>query len=279
MLFVPFRGLDLLEASQSSSSSSGATITASGSTHTKGNWSQVLAATSFEAFGIAVFVNNVGAATTNARVLVDIGLGANPNERVLIPDLDAGNAADWAAAPNGGHFYYFPLYIAAGERISARCQASTASDTVAVVVWLVGGRGGAAPWCGQRVTAYGVDSANSRGTAITPGSTSAYGTAVQLAASTSNPIRALQIGMDTGTDTSGTSMRGMLRLGLGATPNYFVEHLPIGESTTVESMDIRMANLILSQMTFNLPAGSDLRASAMVSGTGEARSLIVYGVD
>jgi hypothetical protein len=85
--------------------------------------------------------------------------------------------------------------------------------------------------------------------------------------------------MDLGTDTSGTSMRGMLRLGLGATPTYFVEHLPIGESTTVESMDQRMTNQVLSKMLFNLPAGSDLRASAMVSGTGEARSLIVYGVD
>lgn len=279
MLWVPQGAGTLLQASHSSVSTEGTTVTAAGSAHTKGSWQEIIASTQQRASAIMVSLANVGVATTNARMLVDIGIGASTQEVVLIPDLNAGNAAPWANTPGGGAFYIFPLFIPAGARIAARCQASAASDTVQVMVWLIGGPRLPGQFVGTRVTAYGVNAANSRGTAITPGSTSAYGTAVQLAASTANPIRYLQVGMDTGTDTTGTNMRGMLRLGLGTTPTYFVEGIPIGESTTVENMEFRQANLLLSKMNFNIPSASDLRASAMVSGTGEARSLIVYGVD
>lgn len=279
MLLVPQGGPGLIECSQSSTSSEGTTVTASGSTHTKGSYSQLIAATARDACGIMVLLNNVGVASTNARALVDIAIGAASSEQVLIPDLMAGNAGAWNNAMNGGAMYYFPIRIPAGVRLSARCQASTASDTVNVVVWLVGGLSLPGLYAGQRVTAYGIDSANSSGVAHTPGSTNAYATATQIVSSTGRPIRALQLGVDMGTDTTGTNMRGMVRIGLGATPNYIAEHLPFGESTTLESMDNRMTNFLLSMMGFNIPAGADLRLSAMVSGTGEARRWALYGVD
>lgn len=279
MLWTPRTKPAQIEASLTASSSEGTTITASGTTHTKGSYTTLIASTAEDSYSMAVLINNVGVASTNAHMLVDIAIGGAGSEVVIIPNLMAGNAGVWANAMGGGVMYHFPIGIPQGTRVSARCQASTASDTCGVVVWLEQGHGLPGHWIGSRVTAYGVDSANSSGVAHTPGSTSAYATATQIASSTSNPIRQMQIGIDMGTDTTGTNMRGLVRIGLGATPNYLVQHLPFAESTTVESMDNRMTNFILSHMRFNVPAASDLRLSAMVSGTGEARHWIIYGVD
>lgn len=279
MLWVPQTSPALLECSQSSTSSEGTTVTASGTTHTKGSYAQLIASTGANAIGITLAIHNVGVASTNARMLVDIAIGGAGSEQIIIPNLMAGNAAAWNASSNGGCVYHFPIFIPAGSRISARCQASTASDTCNVVAWLHQGRLSPGQWVGQRVTAYGADTANSSGVAHTPGSTNAYATATQIVSSTANPIRYMQVGIDTGTDTTGTSMRGMYRIGLGATPDYIIQHVPFGESTTVESMDMRVGNQILSRMGFNVPAASDVRLSAMVSGTGEARRWVIYGVD
>ncbi len=279
MLWTPQVSPSVLEASQSSTSSDGTTVTASGTTHTKGSYAQLIASTGRPSYGITIVIHNVGAASTNARMLVDIAIGAAASEQVIIPNLLAGNASAWNAASNGGTCYYFPIAIPSGVRISARCQASTASDTCNIIVWLHQARTAPGLWVGQRVTAYGVNTGTSTGTAHTPGSTNSYATATQITSSTTNPIRYMQVGIDTGTDTTGTSMRGMFSIGLGATPDYIIQHVPFGESTTVESMDTRVGNQILSRMGFSILAASDVRLSAMVSGTGESRGWAIYGVD
>lgn len=279
MLWTPQVSPSVLEASQSSTSSDGTTVTASGTTHTKGSYAQLIASTGRPSYGITIVIHNVGAASTNARMLVDIAIGAAASEQVIIPNLLAGNASAWNAASNGGTCYHFPIAIPSGVRISARCQASTASDTCNIIVWLHQARTAPGMWVGQRVTAYGVNTGTSTGTAHTPGSTNSYATATQITSSTTNPIRYMQVGIDTGTDTTGTSMRGMFRIGLGATPDYIIQHVPFGESTTVESMDTRVGNQILSRMGFSILAASDVRLSAMVSGTGESRGWAIYGVD
>jgi hypothetical protein len=279
MLALPAQGYKGLAASQTSTSADGTTVTASGTTFTFGSWAQLIASTSFTAYGIFVLINNTGVASANHRVLVDIGIGGSGSETTLIPYLD-GHAGGWANTMGGGQLYFFPILIPSGTRLSARCMANTASKNAYVLVWLVGQPMGPNGWYGSRVTAYGVNAGTAVGTAITPGGTSAYGTAVQLTASTSAPIRMLQFGMDLGTtDTTGSNMRGMVRFGTGATPDYFVSGIPFAESTTLETMDNRMGNFVLSHMMFNIPSGTELRASAMVSGTAEARTIIAYGVD
>lgn len=280
MLWSPPQTLPAkVEASLTSTSSEGTTVTASASTHTKGNYAQLISSTARDSYGITVLVNNVGTASVNSRMLVDIAIGAAASEVVLIPNLLAGNAAPWANVMGGGVLYHFPVFIPSGTRISARCQALISADTCAVYCWLHSYPTTAGGWVGQRVTAYGPNTSTSSGVAHTPGSSSAYATATQITASTTNPIRYMQVGIDTGTDTTAVNMRGMFRVGLGATPNYIVSSIPFAESTTVESMDNRMSNFFLSHLSFNVPAASDLRLSAMVSGTGESRGWAIYGVD
>jgi len=77
-----------------------------------------------------------------------------------------------AASPIGpSGFYDFPVWIPAGASIGmqARSAAAATPQTLAVIAQAMGGNANPASWwCGQRVTAIGVDAANSRGTSHTP---------------------------------------------------------------------------------------------------------------
>lgn len=259
----------------------GTSVPAGGSAHTKNTtYTTLIAATAYDAYGITVILSNVGtAATTNERALVDIAIGAASSEIVIIPNLICGNTGTLGAATGGAAIFHFPIFIAKGVRLSATAQALIASDTVNVAIYLHQHPRGPGRFIGSRVTAYGANTGTSSGVAHTSGSTNAYGTATQIIASTTNPIKALQIGMDLGTDTTGATLRGLVRLGFGATPDYFVSDLIWSESTTLENPHFWLANFVLSHMGFNIPAGADIRLSAMVSGTGEARGWVLYGVD
>lgn len=254
-------------------------VTAGTSPNKNATYTTLIATTSYDSYGIAVQLAGLQtAATANQRCLVDIAVGAASSERIIVPDLTCGNVADQAAASAQAQIYYFPIYIPAGVRISATAAASTSADVVNVAVRLFQHKMSPDGWFGQRVTAYGVDAANVRGTSHSPGNGS-YAAATQLTASTTNPIRAMQLGYDLLSDTTGATARGLARIGVGAGPTYVASELPFKESTTIETVDFTQANLILSHMRFNIPSGQSLHISAMRNATAEGRGFIVYGVD
>jgi hypothetical protein len=283
MLYAPKSGLAQIEENVTAAASTepGTIITAAGSAHTKGAFSagQLIAATAAESFGITIFLSNVGTtATTNTRSLVDIGVGASGSESVLIPNLMCGQAGAWNSASSCAVSYTFPIYIAAGTRLSARSQSLAASDTVNVTVFLHQYRIGLDGWVGSQVTAYGPDTATSSGISHTPGN-AAYATTTQLTASSAAAVRYLQVGIDLLTDTSGSTLRGLLRIAAGSSTNYVASDLPFRESTTLEFIDNTHANLVLSRMGFDFPIGSYLGVGAQQSAAGEARGWALYGVD
>jgi hypothetical protein len=285
VLYVPPSGATALQTHVTATTNETATfsisVTAHASANTKnGTYTQLIASTSYESFGIMVQLAGLQTtASTNQRCLVDIAVGGAGSEQVLIPNLTCGNVADYVAASSKGVLYYFPIYIPSGVRVAATCQASTGGDIVNVAVRLFQHSIGPGKWVGSRVTAYGADTTNSRGTSHTPG-TSSYAAATQLTASTTNPIKYMQLGFDLLSDTTGATARHLARIGYGSGPTYVASELPIKESTTIESVDFTDANFILSHMTFNIPAAQSLHISAMRdASTPEARGWIVYGVD
>lgn len=159
-------------------SSGPVTVTAGGTAHTKGSWTELVASTPEDAYGLYVMLSDVAVADTSTAMLVDVGVGAAGSETVLIPDLNAGAAVSRVAF---GKRAFFPIYVRKGSRISARAQAQIASDTVTVDLFLYGDppSGG---FVGSKVTAYGVDAANSRGTVI-----AGANSWTQVTASTSEP--------------------------------------------------------------------------------------------
>jgi len=280
MLLAAPTGAQVIESNVGGTTAAelGTLITAAGSSHTKGAFSsgELIASTARASYGITVMLAEVGtAASTNSRMLVDIGLGASGSETVLIPDLLAGNVGTLTGAVNTAAMYHFPLFIPSASRLSARCQALIASDTVRVAVWLhqhvrnVG-------WVGQRVTAYGPDTATSSGVSV-PQSTGAYGTTTEITSSCTYPIRAMQLGVDLATDTTGVNKRGIVRVGTGATPEWIASDLPFGESTSTENISCMWANLILQGMRFSIPAATRL-ALATRTSAAENRGWAIYAV-
>jgi hypothetical protein len=184
--------------------------------HTKNaTYTTLIAATSYVAYGIFVGFHTTSTAATRESFLVDIAIGGAGSEVVIIPNLLAGNQAASGTTSHMGSYYFFPIRIPSGVRISATCQSDTAADTVYTAVHLLQhpmpGR-----WYGSRVTAYGADTATSTGVSMSPGS-STYATDVNLSASTTNPIKYLQIGTDLYTNAAGTTLRGLIRITAGST--------------------------------------------------------------
>jgi hypothetical protein len=280
MLYIPHCGLATVEHNIGTTSAEYGTSVASHATtaHTKNaTYTTLIAATAYDAYGIAVMVGNTATASTRTSVLLDIAIGAAASEQVIIPNLIAGNQAVTASTSLGGSTYFFPIMIPKGVRVSATAQSVIVADTVHVAVHLfqhpIPG-----VWYGQRVTAYGADTATSSGTSMSPGN-NAYATDVSVSASTTNPIQFLQVGTDLLTNNVGTSLRGLIRISTGTTPDVLVDDLPYSESTTQESTIFTPANFLLSQMRFDIPAGTNLKISAMRNAAAATRGWALYGVD
>jgi hypothetical protein len=278
-LIVPPAGCQRLERNTTATTSAeyGTSVTCGASANTKHtSYTELIASTAYDSYGIAVRFTNVATATTITDALVDIAIGAASSETVIIPNLLAGQVGATAtAAMGGGVMYYFPIKIPAGVRLSANGQAAVAGDTVHTSVYLFQ-RLIPGAWYGSRVTAYGINSSGaSRGTNLSPGSNT-YVDAT-LTASTTNPIRYLQLGYGNQGDTGWSSLRGMFRITAGG--QVIADALPFAESTTVEEVNLVTANFLLSHMRFNLPAAISLSVGAMRSSTAEARSVAAWGVD
>ena len=280
MLYIPRTGGAILESNTTDTTNEfGVSVAAGSSAHTKNTtYTELVAATAAAAYGIHVGVGAVGdTPSTNTRTLVDIALGAASSEIVIIPNLLAGQTGAAASASSQPCYYYFPLYIPAGSRISATSQSVNGSDTVNVQIRLLEHPLPGA-WYGQRVTAYGAKVSNSTGTSHTHGN-NAYATTTQITASTTYPIKFLQVGIDLFIDTAGATKRGLLRIAGGGSTNYIASDLPYRESTMLEYVDFSICNFLLSHLRFNLPAGSYLGVGASMNAAGGTRGFILYGVD
>jgi hypothetical protein len=165
-------------------STTGASVTASASTHTKGSWTQLLASSSANASLIVIGVNNFANATDTSSLL-DIGTGASGSETALISNIAVGGNV--ATNANASCYFPVPIKIASGTRIAARIQSVVASRVATVRIYLIDtGDYNQAP---TSVDVIGTDTATSNGTVMS----GASGTWVQVTASTSRAYRAVTI--------------------------------------------------------------------------------------
>jgi len=246
----------------------GITVTAGGTAHTKGAWTQLIASTSYDTYGMWVAVRGIHVSGSATPYLVDIGVGPSGSEQVLIPNLNV-----WGAENLGPSIraFFFPVYVPAGSRIVARSQSATASKTCAVMVVLDG-----VPWYGSwgvgPVVDYGTDLAASRGTSVTPGN-GAWGSWVSLG-TTSRDHTFWTVSMDGLADTSLSGTYYLVEVGVG----------PSGAQQSLGFLRIRTTTAELIGDSFPLflssrpvPAGTQVWVR-MASGSTEARGVIVYAM-
>ena len=253
----------------------GTTVTASGSINTKGSYSSLIDPTTKPSYGFWVVLSAVGATAANTSMLVDIAYGptGGGSEEILVLDLDAGAAAS-TIAQVGCKAYYFPVYIPTGVRVSARCQAFIASDTVVVSIFL--NQDPAYRWTCGAVTTYGEDEATSNGTSVTPASGS-FGTWTQIGAGT-DPVRAHRfwtVGYSVGTDTTIAAADVLIEIGTGPDSSNV---------STIGRFKFWQIGTELIGGPFPLlvygpvVAGGELWAR-IASAEAEARRIILYGMD
>lgn len=98
------------------------TVTSGGSAHTKGAWTEIVAALSVDA--VCISMNSTASVASNSvdtRCLVDIGVGGAGSEVVVIPNISVGNKSSSTSG------WLFPIFVPKGSRVAFRSQHAVAS--------------------------------------------------------------------------------------------------------------------------------------------------------
>lgn len=190
-------------------SSKGTQITANATANTKGNYTQLVASTPYDAKGFILQIVNGSVAT---GYLVDIAIGAAGSEVDLLSNIDYGPGPSGAS----GIQIHVPCEIPAGTRIAARCQSGTGSATVFVSLILFDGDWNFETPLGAPVT-YGSLTASSKGTLVDPGTPANTKAAYsEIVASTTYDIGALQVIFDDQAVASAAAQWWLVDIAVGA---------------------------------------------------------------
>lgn len=257
-----------------SAASTGLAVTGAGSTNTKGSWTELIAATARDAFAVLVNLHRGGVSAVD--VLVDIGIGGAGSEQVLIPNLkgDVGTSLTTRAHP-----LVIPIQVPKGSRISARVQATSASVSTRMQVFMLSGG-----WAGQpgmgRVTDYGTNTADSGGVAIDPGAVlNTKGSWTQITASTTKPGRHLLIGIGNGLNSARVATDWLLDVAIGGSGS---EQIILADChVEAAASDDLPGPTYIGPFPFSIPAGTRIAARSQCSindANDRLFDLIAYGV-
>lgn len=252
-------------------SSIGTSVTGSVSAHVKGSYFQLIAATSFQAKGLFLSFTNGQA---GHDFLVDIAIGGAGSEQIIIANLLVSQTA-----LNTDVYYFFPVEIPAGSRISARLQSTTTSGSQRVSGLLLGG--GMAQvegWSG--VETLGADTSDSGGTSIDPGGTiNTKGSYVQVTAACGHEIRGLSIGIGHGQNGIRSNANFLVDIAIGGAGSEQVIVPNVALHSTAGSDMI--LPLSYNFIPIRIPSGSRIAVRAQCDINDAADRLfdvVLYGV-
>lgn len=261
---------NLADGTQPDFNVEGTSITAGGSTNTKAaSYTELLggAAVTHDVYAIEIYLSQFGVGNTSTGTLVDIGVDpANGGSyTALINNLMGSNAGVSATTENGGLHYYFPLFIAAGTQIGARCQSQTASLNGYVLInCYCKPKRPELVRCGSYVTTFGANTGTSLGTAVTPGTASEGGWADIAGADTTVPHWFWQYGIGVNDQTMSNSLL-FCDLAVGDASN---KHLVIKNNRVITSTSETVTKWpTLPQGYYDVQAGVRVYGRAQLGGT------------
>lgn len=184
-------------------------VVASGTAHAKGAWTQIVAATSETWRGFILIVGQRFTAATDSSSLLDIGIGAEGSEVVVLADVPVGYQLG-ASVP-------IPLEIPAGVRVAMRRQDAVGGNSTAYALHpFTGTAFGGNPACGAAVT-YGTNSSTSKGVSATASAVNTWGDWAEVTSATTAPIRRMLVGIQgNGLTDLGTNSAFSVEIGAGA---------------------------------------------------------------
>lgn len=251
------------------------TLTPPASTNTKGAWAQLVASLNVPVNGMLLSMSTERAGPTD--FLFDIGVGAAASEVVVAPNLYAGCTT---AQTNEIASLWIPIRLAAGQRVSARYQASNITSEQAFAQLIAYGCGPFHLPGFQLMEAIGVDTSDSGGTSVDAGGTAnTKGSWVELTASTANPYKALIVcfGNQANDARAGCSWLVDIGVGAGGSEVTLVGNVP----GRVQAATDLLVPRYHGPFPTHIPAGTRLAARAQCSiNTAGSRVLdvMVYGL-
>ena len=256
--------------------SRGTNITGDASANTKGSWVELVASSAFDVKGIWI---DIGFGSL-ADFLVDIGVGAEGSEQVIISNLYATPGATSGTALRSATTYCLPISIPVGTRISARSQSTGTGLGIRLTVTLMG-LGFASPQPLSRMTTYGAATGDSGGTSIDPGATiQTKGAWVEIIGSSTNKMSALALAIGNQNNAARLSASWLFDISVGA-----------ATSEVILIPDLFLASNASGDMVFpitmgtfpvHVPRGTRIAARAQCSindATDRLFDLILYGID
>jgi hypothetical protein len=255
------------------------TLTASGSTHTKGSWTEVIAATTGEANVIDIFYEGWNVSAAIGSNLLDIGIGAAASEVAIVSNVSLG------ASEFGGTARFY-VTVPKGSRLSLRVQSSTGSNSgsITLVTCL-----DPSIVTSPTVITIGADTATSRGVDLTaPGSLDTMAAWTQITAATAEPIAALTCSFGwASAPATAAGQYAFMQLGYGASGSEVA--LPgawgMATASSAEGFQTTLcggAGHLAYIAPARLPAGTRLVARYQRSNAGLSVSAVLHafrGVD
>ena len=238
--------------------------------HTKGIVTQLLPALAHDVEHVRLGFSGMAAAGTNRMVLADIMIdpAGGTNWSVLIPDLAVGchTAVTYSGATSPAAipcWLEFPLWIPAGASVGIRAQSSYTSlfYARAYIQTRGGNRNPGSWWCGQRVTALGIDAATSRGVVITPVQQPTFSAWTDIGAVLATDAGAFHVAIQGEGDTSTVNSTYFCQL--GANGVAFAPTFIKAISSEETGMSIP-AGLVYA----NIPAGTQLQVCMSMTSIG-----------
>lgn len=244
-------------------------ITTGATANTKGAWSTLISGIATPGAWISLGVDRFSTVGDRAA-LVDIGIGGAGSETVVAPNLVMGY-----------RFYrntLFPLHIPAGATVRARASSPLTSDFVRIRTHVFHGEPDGGLSVPGRITAYGVVTASSGGTLVSPSASSnVKGSYTQLTAATTAPINALMV-MVQGSSSTLSEIEYLIDIAVGASGSETII-MPDFTARTMSDEYVYTRTSEFLPMSLSLPAGVRLSARCLAMNTASAAAVEVacYG--
>jgi hypothetical protein len=241
----------------------------------KGSWTQLIASTAKDAYGLLIFMENanLSADTAGFRLLVDIGTGASGSETVLIANLLFGDCT----------YAYHEKYlcfvrIPAGTRISVRSRGNAGLDKTGYIQILLLENpvssnefppGRVFPFAvGSRIETLGADESNIRGTAVQSGTANTKGSYAAFSTSTSRRTLWLIFAALNGT---GGNWLFDIAVGAAGSEVVIIPNIWACVGGVTNSVEVQVY-----QFPVNIPAGSRLSVRAQSDTASAYAYPIIY---
>lgn len=258
-------GTRIEAAGMLTSGTTGATIIpTNASANVKGAWTQLIAATAFEAQGFYVSFRGVVAAQD---VLFDIGIGGAGSEQVIVSNMAFSQQTLRVAAG-----IYIPLAVPKASRLSVRAQGTTGGGNAISIAFYPVAAGLKNAEGFSRAVNMGANTADSGGTSVDPGgSANTKGAWSQLTAATPFDIQWLVVCITNQNNSATTTAIFAIDIGIGAGGS---EVVVIPDLFTVVDSGIDTPEPQYYSFPVSIPAGSRVAARAQTGITDATDRLL-----